>query len=100
MKARSAVSRRERQRAAKGPVLVRCADRLNGKKQRGRILRQQRAHAREISLRDIGIDADRQMRAMLLDRGDGQHRDAGRVEFLVVKESQSATRSVVVPCAK
>ena len=41
---------RERQRAGERPVLVRRADRLHGQKQRRRVLRQQRAHARQIRL--------------------------------------------------
>ena len=53
----------------------------------------------EIRFRDVGIDADRQMRPVLLDRRDRQHGDARAARILrVVSESQSVTQlSVVMP---
>jgi hypothetical protein len=66
---------RQRERARIGAMLVRCADRLHRQDHHAGA-RQQRAHAREIGLRDVGIDPHGEMRPVLLHRGDGKHRDA------------------------
>ncbi len=73
---------RERERAAKRAMLVRRTDRLHRQEHRAGTVRQQRAHAREIGLRDVGIDADRKMRPVLLHGRNRQYRDAVRGEFL------------------
>ena len=56
-------------------VLVRLADRLDGQEQHRQVVGNPDDGALEIALVDERVDADRQMRPMLLDRGDGQHRD-------------------------
>ena len=101
MKARERGFGRERQRAGKRPVLVRGADRLHRQEQRREFFGQQRAHARQIRLRDVGIDADRQMRPVLLDRRDRQHRDAVRARTLPSSGKASRSRfSVAVALHK
>ena len=72
---------RQRQRAAKCPVLVRGADRLYRQESPPANCRAAGAYACQIRFRDVGIDTDRQMRPMLLDRGDRQHRDTVRREL-------------------
>src|SRR3954452_573744 len=49
--------RRQGERAGKGLVLVRGTDGLHGQHYGRRTFRQQRAYARQIGLRDIGIDS-------------------------------------------
>ena len=56
-------------------MLVRLADRLQRQDEHVEVVRHERRHAPEIALVDEGVDADRQMRSVLLDRRDGQDRD-------------------------
>ena len=56
-------------------MLVRFADRLDRQGEDVEIVRYERGGAVEIALVDEGVDADRQMRTVLLDRGDGEERD-------------------------
>ena len=61
---------RQRQRAGIFDVLVRRADRLQRQEQHRQVGGQARDRAREIALADERVDADRQMRPVLLDRRD------------------------------
>ena len=70
--------RRQRQRAGKSQMLGGNADALHRQERHRQIVRQQIADARQIGLGDVGVDAERQMRAVLLDRGKRQHRDPAR----------------------
>ena len=65
----------KRQRAGEIEVLVRLADLLHRQERHRQSLRQQGAHARQIGLADVAVDAERQMRPVLLDRRDRQHGD-------------------------
>ena len=65
---------RKGERAGKGEMLVRLADRLDRQHEDVEILRYEAAGAGEIALVDEGVDADGQVRPVLLDRG----RRAGR----------------------
>ena len=72
---RAAPSHAERKRAGKIAVLDGDADRLQGQEQRVEIVRQAERDALDHASHDRRVDADRQMRPMLLDGGDGQHGD-------------------------
>ena len=65
----------QRLRARKIDVLGGNADRLQWQKGRGNICRQQFAHPREIGVCDHDVGGERQMRAVLLGRGQRQHRN-------------------------
>ena len=56
-------------------MLRRNADALHRQERDGQIGGQQRLHSRQIGLGDIGIDAERQARSVLLHGGERQHRD-------------------------
>ena len=65
----------KRERAGIFDMLVGLADRLDGQDQDRHIVRDSLDRCREIALVDEHIDPDRQVRPMLLDRGDRQNRD-------------------------
>ena len=69
---------RQGQGAGVGQMLGGHADALHRQERHREIVRQEIAHARQIGLGNVGIDAERQMRAVLLDRGERQHRDPAR----------------------
>jgi hypothetical protein len=73
--------RRERERSAKRAMFARRADLLHRQKRNRRLLRQQRAHSRQIGLRDEGVGAEGKMGPVLFDSRNGEHRDARAGEF-------------------
>ena len=69
---------RQCERARKRQMLRRNADALHRQKRDGQVGGQKLLYARQIGFGDIGIDAERQVRAVLFDRGQRQHRDPAR----------------------
>jgi hypothetical protein len=70
-------------------VLIGLANRLDRQKEHRRALRQALDHALQIALHNEMIDAQRQMRPMLFDRGKGQDGNEPRtVERLEIRPGQ------------
>ncbi len=67
-----------RERAGRGDVLVRLADRLDRQEGDRQLLRQELDGAGDHALGDAGVGEDREMRPVLLDRGNGEDRDPAR----------------------
>jgi len=67
--------RRQAERSRIGQMLGRNPYALCGEKSDREIRRQNVERARQIRIGNVTIDAERQMRPMLLDRGQGQNRD-------------------------
>ena len=65
----------EGDRAGRGDVLVRLADRLQRQEGRGQTVRQQLDRALHHAFADAGVGKDGQMRPVLLDGADGQDSD-------------------------
>ena len=70
--------RRQGQRAGKGEMLDRNADALHRQEGHRQVSGEHIADARQIGFGDERIDAERQMRPVLLDRGKRQHGDPAR----------------------
>ena len=66
------------QGAGRGDVLVRLADRLDGQEGHRQVIGEQFDRAGDHALGDRGVGGDRQMRPVLLDRGDRQNGDPVR----------------------
>ena len=70
--------RRKRQRAGIGQMLGGDADPLHRQERHRQVFGQDFFDPRQIGFGDVGVDAERQMRPVLLDRGERQHGDPAR----------------------
>ncbi|MCY1368886.1 hypothetical protein D9M69_558920 [compost metagenome] len=69
----------QRERAGEARVFGRVAHGLRGQEQRGQIRRDVRDARGDHTVGDVGVHRQRQVRAVLLDRGHGQHGHGARL---------------------